>query len=238
MTEPQVQASAKNRAWRTFLQNAATDVLAALVLLIFPVISSASGWQDIDWKVMGFMVAKTIVASFLAYLMRVMQLGTVTNETGHADIRRLAVFATILTVLGVGFLASVGSTATAAPVAPAPSAQMKYWCDNCLVNSHETDDGYDGPFQVRCKDNATGATSEPWIYEYGTPGLQWETASYCWPWDPVTVVAVRISAGYKVRCTAGGAWFDYYNKGDGSWRNLGSNEYNSHNWYQCVTQVA
>jgi hypothetical protein len=63
-------ADAKNRALRTFLVNLATDVLSAVVLLLTPIVSNATGWQDIDWKITGFLLAKTVVASAFSYLMR------------------------------------------------------------------------------------------------------------------------------------------------------------------------
>lgn len=104
MTEQEkavVTADAKNRAWRTFLQNAAWDVVAAVVLLLFPLISNATGWQDVDWKVMGFMVAKTALASFLAYCMRYFKslngVAPPPTEAGRIDLQ------VIFYVLGIIF---------------------------------------------------------------------------------------------------------------------------------------
>lgn len=70
MTTPALAADARNRALRTFLQGLAADVAAAVVLLVLPVFTNAQGWQDIDWKVMGFLLAKTVVVTGLSYLMR------------------------------------------------------------------------------------------------------------------------------------------------------------------------
>lgn len=61
---------ARNRALRTFVQGLATDVLAALVLLLLPVVTAAEGWGDFEWSVLGFLVAKTVVVTALSYVMR------------------------------------------------------------------------------------------------------------------------------------------------------------------------
>lgn len=61
---------ARNRALRTFVQGLASDVIAAVVLLVLPVFTSATGWQNIDWKILSFLIAKTIVVTGLSYVMR------------------------------------------------------------------------------------------------------------------------------------------------------------------------
>lgn len=70
MTSPALANDARNRALRTFLQGLTADVLAAVVLLVLPVFSNATGWQDVDWKVLGFLLAKTVAVTALSYLMR------------------------------------------------------------------------------------------------------------------------------------------------------------------------
>lgn len=70
MTSPVLAADARNRALRTFLQGIGADVLAAVILLVLPVFTSAQGWQDIDWKILGFLLAKTVVVTGLSYVMR------------------------------------------------------------------------------------------------------------------------------------------------------------------------
>lgn len=61
---------ARNRALRTFLQGLATDVAAALVLLLLPVFTSANGWGDFEWQVLGFLATKTVAVTVLSYVMR------------------------------------------------------------------------------------------------------------------------------------------------------------------------
>lgn len=70
---------ARNRAVRTFLQGLGFDVLAALVLLLLPVFSSASGWDDFDWHLLLFLFVKTVVVTALSYLMRLMKLSLSTT---------------------------------------------------------------------------------------------------------------------------------------------------------------
>lgn len=70
MTTPRLAADARNRALRTFLQGLAADVLAALVLLLLPVFTSANGWGDFEWQILGFLGFKTVVVTGLSYVMR------------------------------------------------------------------------------------------------------------------------------------------------------------------------
>jgi hypothetical protein len=70
VTSTKLAADARNRALRTFLQGIAADVLAAVALLVLPIFTNANGWQDIDWKILGFLLAKTVVVTGLSYLMR------------------------------------------------------------------------------------------------------------------------------------------------------------------------
>jgi hypothetical protein len=61
---------ARNRALRTLLQGLATDVVAALILLLLPVVTAANGWGDFEWRVLGFLVCKTVAVTVLSYVMR------------------------------------------------------------------------------------------------------------------------------------------------------------------------
>jgi hypothetical protein len=70
MTTPALAADARNRALRTFLQGLVADVAAAVVLLVLPVVTNAQGWEDFDWRILGFLLAKTVVVTGLSYLMR------------------------------------------------------------------------------------------------------------------------------------------------------------------------
>jgi hypothetical protein len=58
---------AQNRALRTFLQSLAVDVLIALGAVGYEVVSSSS---DVDWKLLGLLLAKTALTVLFSYLMR------------------------------------------------------------------------------------------------------------------------------------------------------------------------
>jgi hypothetical protein len=70
LAEYRLRTDARNRALRTFLQGLVADVLAALVLLLLPVFTSANGWGDFEWSILGFLVVKTVVVTGLSYVMR------------------------------------------------------------------------------------------------------------------------------------------------------------------------
>lgn len=61
---------AKNRALRTFLQSLAVDVGIAVCLVLYNVFSDATGWDSLDWKIIGFSLAKTVVVSITSFVMR------------------------------------------------------------------------------------------------------------------------------------------------------------------------
>lgn len=65
-----IQKDARNRAIRTFLQGLAVDVAAALALVVFPVFNNAQSFNEVDWKVLAFLLTKTAAISALSYLMR------------------------------------------------------------------------------------------------------------------------------------------------------------------------
>lgn len=65
-----VLADAKNRGVRTLIQNLAFDVIASVVLVLYPIVTDAKGWSDFDWQVLGFLVTKTVVVTIFSYFMR------------------------------------------------------------------------------------------------------------------------------------------------------------------------
>lgn len=70
MADTFTKRDALNRAQRVFLQGIGFDVLAAVVLYLFPIFQNAQKWSDFDWRVMIFFVVKTVVVTIFAYLMR------------------------------------------------------------------------------------------------------------------------------------------------------------------------
>lgn len=70
LAEYRLRNDARNRALRTFLQGLAADLVAALILLLLPIVTAATGWGDFEWQVLGFLVAKTGVVTLFSYVMR------------------------------------------------------------------------------------------------------------------------------------------------------------------------
>lgn len=63
-------ADARNRAWRTALQQLTIDIVVAVVLLLAPLVQDANKLDDFEWKVIAFSVGKTVVAVIFSYVMR------------------------------------------------------------------------------------------------------------------------------------------------------------------------
>lgn len=63
-------ADARNRALRTLLQGLGITVLAAVVMVLLPLFTSATGWADFHWSVIGFSLFQAAGAAVLSYVMR------------------------------------------------------------------------------------------------------------------------------------------------------------------------
>lgn len=70
MNQIDLERDARNRALRTFLQGLGLDVLAAVALFLFNAFSTADEWGDLDWKLLGFLLAKTVTTTAASYVMR------------------------------------------------------------------------------------------------------------------------------------------------------------------------
>jgi len=70
---------ARNRAVRTFLQNLAVDVVVALLLVIYPVVSGAQDLSQVQWGLLAASVLKTLVVTVLSFLMRFFKLSPKTT---------------------------------------------------------------------------------------------------------------------------------------------------------------
>jgi uncharacterized membrane protein YcjF (UPF0283 family) len=67
---PLNKLDAKNRAFRTFLQGLAIDLLVALAMLLATVFIAANSWSELEWYTILFSVGKTIVMTVAAFIMR------------------------------------------------------------------------------------------------------------------------------------------------------------------------
>lgn len=73
LSEPEKAALAEdatNRSIRTIWQGLGVDVLIAVALLITNILSDANGWGELDWKIIGFTLVKTVFMAAAAYIMR------------------------------------------------------------------------------------------------------------------------------------------------------------------------
>ena len=61
---------ASNRALRTFLQGLGYAVLAAVVMVLYPVFTGAHGWGDFNWPLIGFALTQAVGTAVLSYFMR------------------------------------------------------------------------------------------------------------------------------------------------------------------------
>ena len=61
---------ASNRALRTFLQGLGYAVLAAVVMVLYPVVTGAHSWGDFNWPLIGFALTQAVGTAVLSYFMR------------------------------------------------------------------------------------------------------------------------------------------------------------------------
>ena len=73
--EVDVKQDARWRAVRTFVQGLAFDIIAALIVILLPIVSQAQTWDDFDTKALLFLVFKTVVMTVFSYVSRAKGLG-------------------------------------------------------------------------------------------------------------------------------------------------------------------
>ena len=65
-----LKIDASNRALRTFLVNLVCDVAVAVTLVLVAAFQKANGWDDFEWALLGFTLAKTAVTTAGSYILR------------------------------------------------------------------------------------------------------------------------------------------------------------------------
>lgn len=65
-----VKADASNRAWRTFVVNLGIDIAVAVATVLSGWIGDADLSNPNDWKFLALSVAKTLIATVGAYVLR------------------------------------------------------------------------------------------------------------------------------------------------------------------------
>lgn len=66
-----LKVDGKNRAWRTFIQQFAYDLVAALAVWVVPLVGDFETWDDFEWAFISLMFFKTLVVTAFSYVMRV-----------------------------------------------------------------------------------------------------------------------------------------------------------------------
>lgn len=61
---------ARNRALRAFIQGLSIDVAVGLALVLATYFANANSWGEIEWTVLGFSLAKSVVQAIAAFVMR------------------------------------------------------------------------------------------------------------------------------------------------------------------------
>lgn len=70
LRESFVQADALNRFWRTLYSGLGIDIVVGIALVLSTLLLTSNGWGDIEWAVLSFSIAKSIVQSVVSYVLR------------------------------------------------------------------------------------------------------------------------------------------------------------------------
>lgn len=70
LAKKRLRSDASNRAKRSLLVGLVIDLAVAVVLGLSVALQDANGWGDLEWKVVGFSIAKTVVQTIGSYLLR------------------------------------------------------------------------------------------------------------------------------------------------------------------------
>ena len=69
-TDPTLPQDARDRARRSLIQGLLTTAILSVAVVLMSVFSSARGWEDLDGKVIGFMVTQSLLVAVASWVMR------------------------------------------------------------------------------------------------------------------------------------------------------------------------
>lgn len=71
-TPPPVEADARNRGWRTFVQGLGLDIAAGVITALVAGTVSGIEWTRLYWVALGLAVAKSAIQAVISYFARKM----------------------------------------------------------------------------------------------------------------------------------------------------------------------
>lgn len=85
-TPPSIEADARQRGWRTFVQGAGFDVATGITVALVAAVSGGIEWTQAYWVALGLAVARSAIVAAISYLARkfVPPLTPPTREGGGA----------------------------------------------------------------------------------------------------------------------------------------------------------
>lgn len=70
MNEATLEKDARNRTLRTFITGLAVDVSVGVALVLATFFVDKNSWGEIEWAILSFSIAKSVVQAVCAYVLR------------------------------------------------------------------------------------------------------------------------------------------------------------------------
>lgn len=89
-TPDEVREDAKERSWRTLLQQLGVDIVVALATVVGPLLLSLDVTSKEQWTIIGLSVLKTIISTLVAYVFRLLYAPREESQITLAEAKRVA----------------------------------------------------------------------------------------------------------------------------------------------------